>query len=88
MKINLSKNETFFINENARDVSIRCNSGSLWVTQPNDEQDHILRNGEVFTTTQKGKVVVLAIRDSIVSFSKLDLYHSKNCGGILIKSCT
>ncbi len=77
MKINLSKDEIFFIDGDARGVSISCDSGFLWVTQPNDDRDHILRIGKAFNINQKGKVAVVAFKNSIVSFSKLDLHSNK-----------
>ncbi|MCP4023835.1 MAG: DUF2917 domain-containing protein [Desulfobacteraceae bacterium] len=77
MKINLSKDEIFFIDGDARGVSIRCDDGFLWVTQPNDSRDHILRIGKTFNVTRKGKVAVVAFKDSIVRFSKYDLHSNK-----------
>ena len=77
MKINLSKNEIFFIDGDARDISIRCDAGSLWITQPNDDRDHILHIGNALNVTQKGKVIVVAVKDSIVKFTKPDLPSNK-----------
>ena len=77
MKINLSKNEIFSLYGDARDVSILCDAGFLWVTQPNDGRDHILYNGKTLNVTQKGKVIVVALKDSIVQFTKLDLHSNK-----------
>ncbi len=71
MKINLSKNEIFFMDGDARNISIKCDNGSLWITQPADDRDHILSIGKAFNVTQKGKVVVVAFKDSTVVFSKL-----------------
>jgi hypothetical protein len=39
-----------------------CVEGSLWVTQEGDREDHILRAGERFPLTAKGRVVVSALR--------------------------
>ena len=77
MKINLCKNEIFFIDGDARDVSIKCDNGSLWITQPADSRDHILSIGKAFKVTQKGKVVVVAVKDSTVIFSKLHQHPKK-----------
>lgn len=77
MKINLSRNEIFFIDGDTRDISIGCETGSLWITQSNDYRDHILQIGKTHNVTQKGKVIVMAMTDSIVKFSKLKLNSNK-----------
>ncbi len=77
MKINLSGNEIFFIDGDSRDVLIRCDTGTLWVTQPNDGRDHILYKGKTFNVTQKGRVMVVAMKDSVVKFLKLEPDSSK-----------
>ncbi len=73
MRIDLFKDKVFCIDVDARGVSINCDRGSLWVTQPNDNRDHILRTGKTVHLTQKGKVVVFAFMDSVLSVSKTGL---------------
>lgn len=47
-------------------VEICCNSGTLWVTQAGDLQDHIVSCGNTFTTDRKGRVVVWAMTADVV----------------------
>lgn len=35
-----------------------CRAGSAWITQEDDPADHLLRSGERFVITHKGRVVI------------------------------
>ena len=50
--------------------AIVCNSGILWVTQEGDPEDYLLKKGEQFVANRHGVVVVEAMTDSAVSFSR------------------
>ena len=78
MKIKLSKYEVFSIDGDARNISIKCETGSLWITQANDSYDHVLHIGEIHNVSRKGKVVMTAGTDSVVGFSNSSLYSDKN----------
>ena len=41
-----------------------CDTGVLWVTQSNDYRDYILLPGDEMTVTNRGKVLVEAMRDA------------------------
>ena len=41
-----------------------CDTGVLWVTQANDNQDYVLLPGQKMTVTKRGKVLVEAMRDA------------------------
>ncbi|WP_022669073.1 DUF2917 domain-containing protein [Desulfospira joergensenii] len=77
MEIKLSRKEICFIDGDARNISIKCTTGSLWITQPNDPYDHILHIGDIHNVSQKGKVVMFAVADSAIKFSNSALYSNK-----------
>lgn len=37
---------------------IRCTSGALWLTQPGDPHDHILKAGQAFQLYRQGTILV------------------------------
>jgi len=39
-------------------MTVRCTSGSLWVTLENDVMDHVVRTDRTFTIPAKGKVII------------------------------
>lgn len=41
-----------------------CDTGVLWVTQTGDRRDYVLLPGQKLTVTQKGKVLIEAVRDA------------------------
>lgn len=42
-------------------LSLRCRSGSMWVTQEGDPEDHIVTAPGRFETRKPGKVAVVAL---------------------------
>lgn len=67
MLIRLGCDDLFYIEVQRWPVEICCISGTLWVTQTGDLQDHIVSCGEAFTTDRKGRVIVWAmITDALV----------------------
>ena len=42
-------------------VSLRCDSGDLWITLDNDPRDIVLRAGEVFNTDEHRRALVYAL---------------------------
>lgn len=45
----------------AAGVTLRCDSGDLWITLDHDPRDIVLRAGEVFTTDQHRRALVYAL---------------------------
>lgn len=41
-----------------------CEAGVLWVTQSGDRDDHILTSGQELVVSQRGKVLVEALREA------------------------
>ena len=51
--------------------TLYCHSGSLWLTQQGDPTDHILSAGDRFVTHGKGRLVLEALGETLVSVSPL-----------------
>ena len=48
--------------------TIRCLSGTLWVTQEGDSRDHLLSAGDEFVIETPGAVVVQAFAPAVAEF--------------------
>jgi spermidine synthase len=51
-------------------VAIDCQDGVLWVTNSNDNRDHILISADRFSPNRKGNVLIEALRDSHVDIEE------------------
>jgi hypothetical protein len=51
----------------ASGVSLRCDSGNLWITLDNDPRDIVLGAGEVFTTDEHRRALVYALGASALT---------------------
>jgi spermidine synthase len=51
-------------------VAINCEDGVLWVTNSNDNRDHILITSDKFSPRRKGNVLIEAMRDSYVDIEE------------------
>ena len=69
MDIVLENGEIVCIDGDARNLSIACQAGKLWITQPGDPNDYTLLPGERFMITRKGKIAVTGLGDARVSFT-------------------
>jgi hypothetical protein len=38
-----------------REVSLKCNEGTAWITNPGDEKDYILREGDILNLSVKSR---------------------------------
>lgn len=48
-----------------KEVSLKCNEGTAWITNPGDEKDYILREGDVLNLSVRSKrnpVVIGSVR--------------------------
>jgi hypothetical protein len=48
-------------------LRIRCEAGTVWVTQAGRSGDAVLHAGESFATSGTGKVVIQALADAVLS---------------------
>lgn len=50
--------------------SLYITQGILWVTQEGDPQDYVLTNGDSFIANRQGSIVVEALTDTSLRFSR------------------
>ena len=62
-EIQLKANSLFRIDVDGKEIKILCVTGSIWVTQEGDANDHILKYGEEFAITKKGIVLLQSLSD-------------------------
>ncbi len=58
VELSLFPRELFKTSGDKRGLQILCRRGKLWITQANDENDHVLEAGERFVVSRPGLVVV------------------------------
>jgi hypothetical protein len=61
LDVNFTKGELFKMEGDQRQTRITCLEGILWVTQPKDEQDHMLTSGQSTLITEPGLVLIQGI---------------------------
>ena len=69
MDIVLNHGEIVCIGGDARNLSVSCRTGCLWVTQPGDPDDHMLMPGQTFIINRKGKIAITALYAASVHFT-------------------
>lgn len=67
MDLNLRQGEIVSLEGDARGVRLRCTGGLLWITQPGDSNDYLLRGGREFTVGMPGTIVVVALEQARVA---------------------
>ena len=60
MEMLLNKQELLDLGQNLHGVKIVCREGRCWITQTEDDRDHILRSGESFDIRTNGRLIVTA----------------------------
>jgi hypothetical protein len=61
----LSKGEHWVLHD-ARDLTLTCRRGCVWITQDQDQRDIILKVGESFTLDRNGPACVTAIEPTML----------------------
>jgi hypothetical protein len=59
--------------------TIRCDAGSLWITQDGDPRDVVLDAGDSFETDRDGSVTISAFAESVIA---RDTRHSTRAVGL------
>ena len=67
--IELAHRKEYSLTGDHRYQTIACLSGSVWITQEGDRQDYLLEDGDVFIITNRGRVIVRALKDSSIGLS-------------------
>jgi len=58
----LTHNQVFKMDGDKRGIQIVCRQGNLWVTQADDLEDHVLKDGDRFIVARPGLVVIQGLR--------------------------
>lgn len=72
VRFDLLKNELVRLS-NARNHTLSCSDGQLWITQDGDALDVILASGERYTFQGSGQIAVSALKTSVLS-----IRHERN----------
>jgi spermidine synthase len=70
VRLVLKKHQLFALRGAKPHVAINCQDGVLWVTNSNDNRDHILIARDRFSPRRKGTVLIQAMRDSYVDIEE------------------
>jgi len=71
--IKLSENQLFSVR--GKNIQITCLDGTLWVTWPK-RGERILKGGQTFRISSKGKVCIMALSNAFFQMSKKRWYAS------------
>ena len=52
--------------ERGRGTEVRVVQGNVWLTQHNDQRDHVMRSGERMVLNGEGTTLIYAFADSLV----------------------
>ena len=66
MNCRMDRDEIMSFRRGLQGVTVRCESGTVWITVAGRTDDHILAAGEELTVKERGKVVILADQPSSV----------------------
>lgn len=61
IELNLDSGEVFTLIGDQRNTAIQSLRGIVWITQENDADDYKIREGEEFTVTKSGKVILQGV---------------------------
>ena len=82
MEIHLKKNELLAFAGTSQKLRVSCLTGTVWLTQQSDQNDHILLAGTSFSVNCKKMIVIVALTPSTATVStatrKLDSGYVDN----------
>ena len=70
VRLVLKKHQLFSLRDARPRVAINCRDGVLWITNSNDNRDHILIASDKFSPQRKGNVLIEALRDASVDIEE------------------
>lgn len=73
MTLELRESEAWSTPVGRAGLSLRCRSGSMWVTQEGDPEDHIVAAPGRFETRKPGRVAVVALEPTRFDLVGADL---------------
>jgi len=71
-KLTMDENSVFNIDGDRRGTIISCTKGTVYITQQNDFNDHILSVGENFVVSKKGRVITWALSSAAIEIVSAD----------------
>jgi spermidine synthase len=70
VQLTLKKHQLLSLRGARPRMRIKCQDGVLWVTNSNDNRDHVLMATDRFSPTRKGTVLIEAMRDASVDIEE------------------
>ena len=70
VRMTLKKHQLLTLRGTKPRVAIKCRDGVLWITNSNDNRDHIIIASEKFSPRRKGNVLIQAMRDSRIDIEE------------------
>ena len=70
VRMTLKKHQLLSLRGTKPHVAIKCRDGVLWITNSNDNRDHIIIASEKFSPRRKGNVLIQAMRDSRIDIEE------------------
>jgi hypothetical protein len=86
-EINLEGSELLKF-EPGQPTRVLCTTGTLWLTQPGDPHDHLLKAGQSFSLDQPGMVLVQGLpcgKVRILDILKEPLYTKRDCPPVALR---
>ncbi len=70
--VEIAHHEVVSMNTKPNQLKIKVLSGTAWLTQENDPEDHLLTSGADFEISQSGKVVIEALDKARIAVISLN----------------
>ena len=70
VRMTLKKHQLLTLRGTKPHVAIKCRDGVLWITNSNDNRDHIIIASEKFSPRHRGNVLIQALRDSRIDIEE------------------
>lgn len=70
VQLTLKKHQLLSLRGAKPRMRIKCQDGVLWVTNSNDNRDHVLMATDRFSPQRKGTVLIEALRDAAVDIEE------------------
>ena len=62
----MKKGSVLSVKGNRAGQTIRCLNGKVWITQPGDNHDRFLTEGELYLSNLSSRIVISALDDALV----------------------
>ena len=69
MVISMKRDDVVSLRKGRGNITVRCTYGTVWVTVAGDCTDYILSSGQSLASLRKGKIVIMAQKNSSLEIS-------------------